>query len=326
MPPDDAQQTGPAEQPAAGPLIVPPRRCKVFMLKDFVPRVFEGKDGFLERHNIEMVDEASAADILIGRRVRDFKPNYIALDRLNVVWTHEPFFAMNSVPVVRVDGCDVHVFNLYNRNVYTDDFFDLRGKPVAHVAPGALNVPFDNRRIVAVMTRKEGVAIVGGTDRSLMETRERIAVDGHAAGGVDIFGGGWDEGIALGESRYVGDRRVVKAQILGGYNFNLCLENCLWDHYVTEKLWEAIAARCLPIYFASDTILQFPALDAGILVNRHADYAAIRRVIDGMTEGEFVDRLNTLIDFYNRSIQRKLRVVSRQRSQAVFSAFLRSYA
>ena len=42
-----------------------------------------------------------------------------------------------------------------------------------------------------------------------------------------------------------------KHQYLKNYNFNICPENSDTDGYVTEKLFESIAAGCIPIYWGS---------------------------------------------------------------------------
>lgn len=39
---------------------------------------------------------------------------------------------------------------------------------------------------------------------------------------------------------------------LKGYKFNFCYENCVKDNYLTEKLFDAIIAGCIPVYWGSD--------------------------------------------------------------------------
>ena len=46
--------------------------------------------------------------------------------------------------------------------------------------------------------------------------------------------------------------RNAKREILSHYKINICLENTIIPHYVTEKLWDAILGACLPIYHGSD--------------------------------------------------------------------------
>lgn len=52
-----------------------------------------------------------------------------------------------------------------------------------------------------------------------------------------------------------GDDSVLKKlQFLDGYRFNLCFENSSYPGYATEKLYEALCAKTVPIYWGSPTI------------------------------------------------------------------------
>ena len=52
-----------------------------------------------------------------------------------------------------------------------------------------------------------------------------------------------------------GDDSVkAKLQFLDGYKFNLCFENSSTPGYVTEKLYEALCAKTIPIYWGSPTV------------------------------------------------------------------------
>jgi len=64
---------------------------------------------------------------------------------------------------------------------------------------------------------------------------------------------------------------VTKVKFLSGYKFNLCFENSSYPGYCTEKLFEALCARTIPIYWGSPTA----ALDFNprAFLNRY-DYAS----------------------------------------------------
>ena len=298
------------------------RPLRLFGMHDYIPRMFMGTKTFLAEQGLEFVDKASAADVIIGKRVKEFNPKILALGRINVVWTKEPFHSFDTVPNITVDGQAIHIFNVYNRTVYTDNFCDI----LKSRAPAfeTLNVDFARRHIVAVMTHKPKTAIVDGVDRSLLDLRSEIALGGHAANGLDIFGSGWPEGVSGGESRKEGQRHTIKMRLLADYNYNLCLENCAWDYYVTEKIWESVIGHCLPIYFAGPTIAQLPFLDAAILINANPTYTAIRDAIENISEREFSERLNTLIAGYNRAVDRELSSASWHRTRSIFMGFLRA--
>jgi hypothetical protein len=46
----------------------------------------------------------------------------------------------------------------------------------------------------------------------------------------------------------------AKLQFLNSYRFNLCFENTSYPGYATEKLYEALCAKTVPIYWGSPTI------------------------------------------------------------------------
>jgi len=46
----------------------------------------------------------------------------------------------------------------------------------------------------------------------------------------------------------------AKLQFLNRYRFNLCFENASYPGYATEKLYEALCAKTIPIYWGSPTI------------------------------------------------------------------------
>lgn len=52
-----------------------------------------------------------------------------------------------------------------------------------------------------------------------------------------------------------GDGAVeAKLKFLNSYKFNLCFENSSYPGYVTEKLYEALCAKTIPIYWGSSTV------------------------------------------------------------------------
>ena len=50
------------------------------------------------------------------------------------------------------------------------------------------------------------------------------------------------------------DSVPAKLKFLNGYKFNLCFENSSYPGYATEKLYEALCAKTIPIYWGSPTI------------------------------------------------------------------------
>jgi hypothetical protein len=49
-------------------------------------------------------------------------------------------------------------------------------------------------------------------------------------------------------NNYYSDKKI---DLINKYKFNICFENCISEGYVTEKLFEAKLAGCIPIYWGS---------------------------------------------------------------------------
>lgn len=115
-----------------------------------------------------------------------------------------------------------------------------------------------------------------------------------------MYGKEWPKGIALGESRSA-DWVQAKAAILDGYRFNICMENTDFDYYVTEKIWNAITARCLPIYRGGrDKIYEEFERGSFIDPNDFSDPDQIYDFIESMSDKEYCERLDSCIATYNK--------------------------
>lgn len=77
------------------------------------------------------------------------------------------------------------------------------------------------------------------------------------------------------------DSTAEKVKFMSKYRFNLCFENSSYPGYCTEKLFEALCAKTIPIYWGSPTA----ALDFNpkAFLNRY-DYASDREFIDKIFE------------------------------------------
>lgn len=79
-------------------------------------------------------------------------------------------------------------------------------------------------------------------------------------GQFDIFGPGWPElRDANGRPRFASARgpyRGSKLELLQNYRFNVAYENCRNDcGYISEKLFDALLAGCVPVYLGNRSIL-----------------------------------------------------------------------
>ena len=69
-----------------------------------------------------------------------------------------------------------------------------------------------------------------------------------------------------------------KLALLGGYAFCLVLENSIAADYVTEKLFHAFAAGCVPVYYGTrDVSKVLPHARAAVQVLDHPDVPSLAR-------------------------------------------------
>ena len=85
-----------------------------------------------------------------------------------------------------------------------------------------------------------------------------------------------------------------KLALLGGYAFCLVLENSIAADYVTEKLFHAFAAGCVPVYYGTrDVSKVLPHARAAVQVLDHPDVPSLARELATIaaTPGELQARL-----------------------------------
>ena len=63
-----------------------------------------------------------------------------------------------------------------------------------------------------------------------------------------------------------GNWHEEKLQIFHDYRFVLALENKIGPGYVTEKIWDALLARAIPLYWGTDDIYKFLPADKFLMV------------------------------------------------------------
>ena len=86
------------------------------------------------------------------------------------------------------------------------------------------------------------------------------------------------------------DGSAEKVKFMSDYKFNLCFENSSYPGYCTEKLFEALCAKTVPIYWGSPTA----ALDFNprAFINR-CDFASDQKFI------EYIYKVNSEKELYN---------------------------
>jgi hypothetical protein len=273
------------------------------------------------------VDSMAEAEFVVAMRFKDVAAVADSPAKTYLLWTHEPFLsdtALESLPLA--NGGQVHVFNVHNGRVYTDNYFYCDGAgevPLLEDGSG-LNTDFADKTVSVAAAMRDWQLVVEGMDRSLCRKRAAFALDLYRAGQAKIIGKNWPDGVATGDSRYF-QREHKKTEFLRTTNFNLCPENTDADFYVTEKIWEAIAAGCLPIYHANGTIYQSFPPSSFVDMRSFKDGRELGAFLAAMSFEEYKRRINACREIFNRGIRENLRQASWQRTIARMRRFFQAH-
>lgn len=266
----------------------------------------------LQEQGIEVTEDQTEADIIISQYfvlLEIFARQY-KQQKKYLLYTEEPRFDLNFESKVNLEGVEINIMNIYTGDVFINNYHlciwrgNVFSQPLQFCTDEDFGRP-KHRKIAALMSKHPiaGFATLVREEKNidLYNLRNQIALEGHQLGKVDIYGKGWETGITVENSRD-GDWTNRKFQILQDYHFNLCFENTIAPYYCTEKIWDAIIAGCLPIYYGGkdSTIYQdFPA-------NSFLDYSdfthpgELFQYIENMTFSEYKQRLNLCIETFNR--------------------------
>ena len=110
-----------------------------------------------------------------------------------------------------------------------------------------------------------------------------------------LYGLGWDQPIrGFGYDYHKAALKVYKGsipsdvrckrEVMNGFKFSLCFENCAFPGYVTEKIFDCFLAGCIPVYFGAPDIADFVPSSTFIDYRRFGNHADMDGFMRGMTE------------------------------------------
>jgi alpha(1,3/1,4) fucosyltransferase len=138
----------------------------------------------------------------------------------------------------------------------------------------------------------------------------------------DLFGFGWDEKcFPLHSSlltflnakrlrsirKLLSNRRpswrgtvVTKAEVLGNYKFTIAFENAKnLNGYILEKIFDAIYAESVPIYFGAKNIEQYIPKSVFVDYRDFKTLEELHKYINSISEVEYLDYVKSAHDFMN---------------------------
>ena len=99
--------------------------------------------------------------------------------------------------------------------------------------------------------------------------------------------------------RFPSYRGTVKSKnaVMRGYKFAIAYENAAFPGYVTEKIFDAFFAGCVPIYTGAPDVTDYIPAETFIDKRNFPDYPSLYRFLKGMTDREYNDRLDAIESF-----------------------------
>lgn len=123
-----------------------------------------------------------------------------------------------------------------------------------------------------------------------------------------LYGIGWDQPIlGFGNNYHKAALKAYKGvipanvndkrNVMGGYKFSLCFDNCAFPGYVTEKIFDCFLAGCIPVYFGAPDINDFVPSQAFVDYRQFGNYADLDQFLRGMTEVQARSYLDAAREF-----------------------------
>ncbi len=99
--------------------------------------------------------------------------------------------------------------------------------------------------------------------------------------------------------RFPSWRGPVKSKnaVMRGYKFAIAYENASFPGYVSEKIFDAFFAGCVPIYEGAPDVTDYIPPETFIDKRNFPDYPSLYRHLKGMSAREYNDRLDAIESF-----------------------------
>jgi hypothetical protein len=287
-------------------------------------------------HRIALVAEPGEAEWIIASRVKSLIPYILRFPgKRHLVYTNEPRYSRSTSKRFRLAPLlpAIEIMNVFTGDVFWHNFhflgsyhFDIScnldidlHRPLSLLSKKDLGAK-DRRPVAAFFTyraaRKTRYRVLGA-DRDLELARCSCATALFRAGLCDIYGSDWPPGMSREASGYASSPDAAipwwsrKLKLLRGYRYNLCLENTIADYYCTEKIWHAIQADTLPVYWGGNTtIFEIFPRDSFIDLAALGSPGALIDYLQRLSDDDYLERVNRCREVFNRCIEERRQTVA----------------
>jgi hypothetical protein len=77
-----------------------------------------------------------------------------------------------------------------------------------------------------------------------------------------------------------------KSETLSRYKFSICFENMILPGWITEKIFDCLAAGCVPVYWGAPEVADVIPADSFIDMRQFGGFADLRRFLHGLTAAQ----------------------------------------
>jgi hypothetical protein len=197
-----------------------------------------------------------------------------------------------------------------------DKYFAIPAYPVA--IPRCADLTPDRSKFSCMIASNKASRSSPGRELYSERVKTIRWFEQHQPNYFSLFGSGWDaEARAISRAakyksfmkRLFTDREKAvfpswcgtissKYQILKNYNFSFCYENATGlPGYITEKIFDSMAAGCIPIYWGDSDISSMIPSNCYILRDEFTSHETLFKYLHGLTEKDLLSFREAINDF-----------------------------
>lgn len=131
--------------------------------------------------------------------------------------------------------------------------------------------------------------------------------------GFDLYGYGWDKmprhPLYFHYGKYVSKvfrgEAGDKVKILSSYKFTLCFENCAYPGYISEKIFDCLAAGTIPVYLGAQDITSLVPENCFIDFRRFKDYPELNIFLSSLKKEDLEKYRKSIREFLKSNSSKK---------------------
>ncbi len=186
------------------------------------------------------------------------------------------------------------------RQMFFPESFDLAQFDTLSFNEKKLAVLMNSNKRIGSWKKELAIKILyGWSIKEIYEERFKIINYLAPKGGLDLYGPGWDKGgknpretenIKKIYRGFADDKRLT----LKNYKFAFAFENAVFPGYVTEKIFDAMFAGCIPIYLGARDIIEYVPDNCFLDFRKFSSISELYARMRDMQENEYSQYINNI--------------------------------